>query len=147
MSKKIEKIDMHNLGFISSQNRSGQVEKERKKIIAPILPTRPWIENSKKIAKKLKNTIQAWFQAKTGREREKKKIILPNRPRIENFKKMAKKFKKLQKTIQTSFQAKTGQDSSRKREKKLSFWPFLPDPDKKIWKKRAKKFKKLKSTI
>ena len=73
-SKKIEKIDMHNSGFISSQNRSGQVEKERKKFIAPILPTRPWIENSKKIAKKLKNTIQAWFQAKTGRERGKKKI-------------------------------------------------------------------------
>ena len=73
---------MHNSGFISSQNRSGQVEKERKKIIAPILPTRPWIENSKKIAKKLKNTIQAWFQAKTGsRKREKNMLfrsILPD---------------------------------------------------------------------
>ena len=68
---------MHNSGFISSQNRSGQVEKERKKklsfrsflhdperdgtgqvekekkkIIVPILPARPRIENSNKKGQK-----------------------------------------------------------------------------------------------
>ena len=45
---------MGNSGFISSQNGSGQVANEReKKIIVPILPTRPRIENSKKNSKKI----------------------------------------------------------------------------------------------
>ena len=38
--KKIQKIKKHPSGFISSQNRSGQVEKERKKNLSfrPLLP-------------------------------------------------------------------------------------------------------------
>ena len=50
----------------------GNVEKERKlKLSFRSIPTRPIIENSKKKAKKvkkLKNTVMASFQAKTGWE-------------------------------------------------------------------------------
>ena len=53
--KKIQKIEKHHSGFISSQNGLGQVANEReKKIIVPILPTRPRIENSEKNGKKIK---------------------------------------------------------------------------------------------
>ena len=93
---------MHNSGFISSRNGSGQVKKERKKIIVPTFPTQLRIEKKKKKIKKLKSTIQASFQAKTGQDRsrmrEKKKIIvpiLPTRPRIENSKKNSKKIQKI----------------------------------------------------
>ena len=62
-------------------------------------------ENSKKITKKLKNTIMNSFQAKIGwkkmRKREIKTIVpfrfLPTRCVIENSKQIAKKFKKLKK--------------------------------------------------
>ena len=78
--KKIQKTKKHHYGFISSENRLGEAEKERKKKLSfRSVPTRPEIENSKKIAKKfkkLKNIIMASFQAKTGwetpRKREKK---------------------------------------------------------------------------
>ena len=66
--------------------------------------TRRVIENSKKIAKKFKNTITASFQAKIGwkrqRKRENKKLsflFVPARRVIKNSKKIAKKFKKLKK--------------------------------------------------
>ena len=81
------------------------------------MPTRPIIENSKKIAKKFKkleNIIIVSFQAKIGQERlrknEKKKkklfLCIPTRLVIENFKKIAKKLKKLENTILAFFQAK-----------------------------------------
>ena len=84
------------------------------------MPTRPIIENSKKIAKKFKkleNTIIVSFQAKIGQERlrknEKKKkkksfLCIPTRLVIENSKKIAKKFKKLENTIIASFRTKLG---------------------------------------
>ena len=76
--KKIKKIKKHYYDFISSQNGSGEAEKERKKKLSiRSVPTQPGIENSNKIAKKLKNIITAFFQAKTGRDslrkRKKKK--------------------------------------------------------------------------
>ena len=121
---------MHNSGFISSQNRSGQVEKERKKkIIIPILPTRPWIENSKKKGNKIKKNLKAPFRLHfkpkrvgTGREREEKKLsfqpFLPDSEwKIQ--KKREKKLKKLKSIIQASFHAKRGRDRSRMREKKI----------------------------
>ena len=72
------------------------------------MPTRPIIENSKKIEKKFKKlekTIIASFQAKRGLERRRKREnkkksfrCVPIRPVIENSKKKkAKKFKKIQK--------------------------------------------------
>ena len=92
------------------------------------MPTRSVIENSKKIAKKLKkleNTIIASFQAKIDwempRKREKKKKLfrcVPTRPVIENSKEIAKKFKKLENTIIASLQAKIGWEMQRKRENK-----------------------------
>ena len=82
------------------------------------MPTRPIIENSKKIAKKFKkleNTIIVSFQAKIGRERlrknqKKKKSFFcnPTRLVIENFKKIVKKLKKLENTIIASFRTKLG---------------------------------------
>ena len=70
------------------------------------MPTRPIIENSKKIAKKFKkleNTIIVSFQAKIGQERlrnnGKKKIVLiysyPTRNR--KFQKNSKKIQKIRK--------------------------------------------------
>ena len=51
-----------------------KAEKERKqKLSLRFVFTRYVIENSKKIAKKLKNTIMASFQAKIGWQRQKKR--------------------------------------------------------------------------
>ena len=69
-SKKIQKIKIYHYGFISRQNRLEKAEKEKKQTLSfHSVPTRRVIENSKKIAKKLKNfnnTIMASFQAKIG---------------------------------------------------------------------------------
>ena len=81
------------------------MRKREIKIIVPFrsVPTRCVIENSKQIAKKLKNTIVASFQGKIGRkgcEREKIKIILPfhSYPRHERkFQKNDKKIQKIKK--------------------------------------------------
>ena len=72
------------------------------------MPSRPIIENSKKIAKKFKkleNTIIVSFQAKIGQERlrknEKQKrksfLCIPTRPVIENSKKQCKKIQEITK--------------------------------------------------
>ena len=72
------------------------------------MPSRPIIENSKKIVKKFKkleNTIIVSFQAKIGQERlrknEKKKrksfLCIPTRPVIENSKKHCKKIQEITK--------------------------------------------------
>ena len=104
------------------------------------MPSRPIIENSKKIAKKFKkleNTIIVSFQAKIGQERlrkneKRKKIVLmysyPTRNR--KFQKNSKKIKKkLENTIIASFQAKIGGKRPRKREKRKKCYDvFLPDP-------------------
>ena len=73
-SKKIQKIRKHHHSFFSSQNNLGNAEKWRKlKLSFRSVPTRRIIENSKKISKKLKNTIMASFQAKIGWKRPKKR--------------------------------------------------------------------------
>ena len=80
------------------------------------VPTLRVIENSIKIVKKfkrLKNTIMASFQAKTGwkmrRRREYKNYrSVPTRREIENSKKIVIKLKKLKYPIMASFQAKIG---------------------------------------
>ena len=60
---------------VSCQNRLEKAEKERKKKLSfRSIPTRHEFENSKKIAKKLKNTIVASFQAKNRLEKEGKEI-------------------------------------------------------------------------
>ena len=75
-SKKIQKIKIYHYGIISRQNRLEKAEKETKqKLSFHSVPTRRVIENSKKIAKKLKNfknTIMASFQAKIGWKRMRK---------------------------------------------------------------------------
>ena len=102
------------------------------------MPTRPIIENSKKIAKKFKkleNTIIVSFQAKIGQERLRKNgkkksfLYIPTRLVIENSKKIAKKFKKSENTIMASFRTKLGWETLRKREnKKNRSHVFLPNP-------------------
>ena len=78
-SNKIEKIKIYHYGFISNQNRMEKAEKEKKlKLSIRSVPTRRVMENSKKIAKKLKklkNTIMASFQAKIGLKRLRKREI------------------------------------------------------------------------
>ena len=76
-SNIIEKIKVYHYGFLSSQNRLGKAEKDKKlKLSVRSLPTRRVIENSKKIVKKfkkLKNIVMASFQAKIGWKRMKKR--------------------------------------------------------------------------
>ena len=48
-------------------------EREKKENIVPFCPTRRVIENSKKVAKKLKNSVKASFQAKIGWRRLRKR--------------------------------------------------------------------------
>ena len=78
------------------------MKERRKKISFRLVPTRPVIENSKKIAKKfkkLKNINMASFHDKTGWERpgkrEKKLSFrsIPTRPVIVNSKKIEKNSK------------------------------------------------------
>ena len=68
---------MGNSGFISSQNGSGQVEKERKNNYCsdPSCSTqnRKFQKKKAKKFKKLKNTIQASLQAKIGQDRSRNK--------------------------------------------------------------------------
>ena len=69
---------MYHYGFISSQNRLENAEKEKKqKLSVRSVSTQRVIENSKKIViklKKLKYTIMASFQAKNRLEKEEKEI-------------------------------------------------------------------------
>ena len=71
--KKIQKIQKYHYSFFSSQNMLEKSEKEKKWIISfRFVPTQPEIENSKNVAKKfkkLKNSITASFQVKTGWKR------------------------------------------------------------------------------
>ena len=64
-SEKIQKIKNQHFGNFSSQNKQGMAEKERKKKKSfRGVPSRPVIENSKKVVKKFKkleNTIMASF--------------------------------------------------------------------------------------
>ena len=102
------------------------------------MPTRPIIENSKKIEKKFKKlekTIIASFQAKRGLERRRKRENkkksfqrVPTRPVIENSKKNCKKFKKLQNTIIASFQAKIAWERPRKGENKKKIVRMCANP-------------------
>ena len=73
-SKKIQKIKKPRYDFFSSQNRLEKAEKERKqKLSFRSVPTQRVIENSKKIAKKFKNSVMASFQDKIGWKKERKR--------------------------------------------------------------------------
>ena len=99
------------------------------------VPTQGVIENPKKIAKKLKNHILAWFEAKIVRKRTRRRenksyrfvSFLPD-AKEKMQKKKPKKLKKLKNTIMESFQAKIVWKRPRKRENKnYRFVSFLPD--------------------
>ena len=120
---------MHNSGFISSRNGSGQVEKERKKIYCfdPSCSTqnRKFQIKGKNI-QKIKKHHSGFISSENGSgqvEKERKKnfsfrpLLLD--PEQEFLKRRAKKFKKLKSTIQASFKAKTSRGGSRNREKKI----------------------------
>ena len=91
------------------------------------MPSRPIIENSKKIAKKFKkleNTIIVSFQAKIGQERlgkneKKKKIVLmysyPTRNR--KFQKNSKKIQKIRKQHQSFFPSQNRLEKAEKERK------------------------------
>ena len=77
-SKKNQKFRKHHHTFLSSKNRMGKAEQERKKKKKSFrwVPTRPGIANSKKIAKQFKNlenTIIPSFQVKIRWERPRKR--------------------------------------------------------------------------
>ena len=143
---------MQNSGFLSSQNRSGQVEKERKKKLSfRSFLHDPEQKIPKKRAikfKKFKSTIQASFQTKTSRDgprKRGKKIIVPTVPtrlRMENSEKKRKKIKKIKKHHSgfISCQNKQGR-VEKERKKKLSFRLFLPYSEQKTQKKRLKNSK------
>ena len=101
-SKTNQKIKQFHCGFISCQNRFEKAEKEKKyKLSFHSIPTRPVIENSKKIGKNSKSKkipLSHHFKPKfvgKCREREKIKIFIPFRSVstlhvIENSKKIEK---------------------------------------------------------
>ena len=110
-------------------------DRQKKKKSFRRVPTRPVIENSKKIQKKYETPLGLLSEPKhvrKGRERENKNNHFNQflaRPVIENCKNIAKKFKKLKNTISASFQAKPGWKRQRKREKKnYSSVPFRSYP-------------------
>ena len=103
-SKKSQKIKKHCYGLFSSQNRLGNIDKERKqKLSFRSVPAWPGLENFKKIAKKfkkLKKSHYSFFSSQNRLERPGKREKLSFRSIliqlvIENSKKIAKKFKKL----------------------------------------------------
>ena len=105
-NKKIRQTKKYHYDFISSENRLQKDEKDgKKKLSLRFVPARGVIENSNKIAKKLKklkNTTMASFQAKIGWKMpgkgEYKKVsfrFVPTRREIENSKKNRKKFNNL----------------------------------------------------
>ena len=83
------------------------------KVSFRLVPTRREIENSKKIAKKFKNSknaIMSSFQAKIGWKRMRKGenknyhyVSFLSNAKFKNSNKIAKKFKKLKNTIMASF--------------------------------------------
>ena len=83
-------ILQYQYGFISSQNRFEKAEKEKKcKLSFRSVPTRRVIQNSKKIAKKIKKlnyTIMASFHAKIGwkKPRNRKNINYRSVPFLHN---------------------------------------------------------------
>ena len=90
-------------------------EMEKIKIIVSFysVPTQRGIQNAKKKAKKLKNTITHHFKPKQfekGHERDKLKIIVSIRCNLTRYRKFEKNRKKKEKnnTIMASFQAKIG---------------------------------------
>ena len=120
--------------------RLGKREKKNYRFV----PARCVIENSKKITKKLKDTIKNLFQAKIGWKKMRKreiKIILPfcsvpTRCVIENSIKIVKNSTKKKKYDYGSFQAKIGRKRNKNMENKnYRFVSFLPDAQKKISKK------------
>ena len=79
-------------------------EMEKIKIIVPFysVPTQRGIQNAKKKAKKLKNTITHHFKPKQfekGHEREKLKIIVSIRCNLTRYRKFEKNRKKIEKKI------------------------------------------------
>ena len=110
-SNKIRQSNKYPYGFISSQNKLGKAEKERKqKLSLCFVPIRHIIENSKKIAnkfKKLKNTIMASFQSKIGWRRPRKRDnenycsdqFLPTRHIFWKFQKNSNKIRKRNKYL------------------------------------------------
>ena len=59
ITKKYKKLKCTIQASFQAKTGQDKSRKKEKNIIAPILSTRPWIENSIKRAKKIKNTIQA----------------------------------------------------------------------------------------
>ena len=140
-SKKIQKIPKHHYGFISSQNVSGEAEKEtEKKIIVAVSSyqtrNREFQENSKKNKKTKKTSLWLFFKPKRvgrGREWVKKKLSFRsvlNRPGIENSKKNSKKIQKIKKH---HYGFISSQNGSREAEKEKFFFfrsdQFLPNPE------------------
>ena len=131
---------------------------KKKKFSFWSIPTQPRIENSKKIAKKLKKLKKhhyGFFSSQNGTGEvenvRKKKLSFRSIQTwlgIGNSKKKAKIFKKLKNINMAFFQAKTGRERLRMWEKKkFSFWSIPTRPGIGNSRKIAKKCKKLKNII
>ena len=147
-----------NIVLISScQKGSGEAEKERKKKLSFWSdPTRPGIDNSKKIAKKFKNwktSLWLLFMPKRDRtrwEREKKKLFrsVTTQLGIENSKKNCKRIQKIEKHHYVFISSQNG---SREVEKEWKIKNVVPISSYPTWnrelKKNSKKIKKIKKTL
>ena len=124
IAKKLKKIKKIPLWIHLSRNRLVTDEKERtQKLSFRSFPTRPAIENSKKIAKKfknLKNTIRDSFKAKIGMKLMRKrvtKIIVPIRSYPKRNRKFHKNSQKMQKMKKYHYDFISGQNRLENEEK------------------------------
>ena len=119
----------HHSGFISSQTKSGQAEKEKKKSLFQFVSTRIELEHSQKNSRKIqkiKKHLSSFISSQIGlgQVEIEKKInsfqFIPTRPKLEHSLKIAKRINK-KKIIMALFLDKTGQDRLRKRQKNFRF--------------------------
>ena len=121
-SNKIRKSNKYPYGFISRQNRLEKAAKEwKEKLSFHFVHTRSVIENSKKMAKKLKK-ILLWllFNPKyvgEGQEREEMKIIVPIRSYPTNNWKFQKNSNKIRKSNKYPYGFILSQNRLKKAEK------------------------------
>ena len=130
---------------VSSQNRLGEDEKERKKKLSfRSIPTWTGIENSKKNSKKIqkiKKHHYGFFSSQNGlgEVEKEKKIIVPissYQTRIRELKKNSKKIQKFKKHHYAFFSSQNGLgEAEKERKKNYCSDQFLPIQELKIQKK------------
>ena len=150
--KKIQKIKKHHPGFISSRNRSGLAEKQRKKKV--FIPFHSYstgvIKLKKKNSKNYKTSSRLHFKPKRVRKGQKigKTFFLfqfiSTRPELENTKIIGNKIQKIKKHQLGFISGRNGLGQAEKQRKKKLFRSVPTRPKYGNLKKNSKKIQKIK---